>query len=914
MQWFLAAAGLFGPARYLFALMLGTLLALNAGESISAQTNSEFSRTVSYDFQLKIEDVDDLPRKISGHLTIRNWQAEQGYCLFLPYNWHDYGTDRGAIKRFNDITSQRNKPEYSGGQTTLALSGAPKIEDTGSPHLIRLNVPKGWNGDDIVLQLESVAPKLPDAAHNEFILDGFLPVITNCNRPEMSQLSEKVVDYSGKIEIPPHWQFAGSGQLRSSNIIDISANGRGLAFALSRGMKRYATKSQNLPIEVVYSSDYFPGIADTIITTLPIIESMIGPYPFRMVTIVESDELQRSSIPELIAVNKPGQAFANKIQRDWLNWMHWTAVTQLIRQWYGASINTSEEDEWLISGIVEFLALEVLQQIPARFNLFKSGEDGERLISLDYLQMSEFTAASLRRLSPFTVLTDGERKSLDTSTRQHGLSYIRHAFAMRQIKHNVGAREFFSFMRAITAAFMNEQITPGQFFDFTQKLPSPFSPTKREEIAASLMSWWTDFGWPDFSIVDFEVSNRNGRYESSVIVEQEGSIDFPPIIAVTDDDGGTEQTRAEGTAEGKWRAAFSTQFKPKKALVDPTHETFDANRFNNKTGFSGVEFFPGPGKTIHDDKYTVIWLPYGYRLPGEPATIGIGSAVFKYLQSGLLARIEYAPATEQAAYQIRQLYALSDWALRGELSMSYSFDRDRLIELTTVRSPIIPTRTVNISSQIKARYKDHPGEPDLAHHTFAADLTAKPKGTNLPYYYNVAIDGEISPEQGRGFSYKRYFSLLRGSLEIAERVDFGLRLFRGRTDYKGQAPQTALFKPNEVKEANLKVDIQGLERSADLVSIEASVSLPFFLPLPRDSLILTRQMQWRIYYDWGEAYDLDQEYHSRGVGIMMPMGGDISGVGSLAVTRFTFLAILNSAAGSKERKKPGFVFDISGQL
>lgn len=871
-----------------------------------------------FSFVLNVELENGVPNRIRGTLKVRNWNAQdKKYCLFLPYNWQSYGSDRGALKRFNDITAQSTLPKFSGGGTTLSVGSPVTIDATDIDHNIQLMPPKGWGpGEEFVFELESNVPTLPDVGADEFFFDGFLPVITAGCAPSgaPSPASAVPVIYEGVVHTPEGWHYVGSGHLKSTNVVEVYLKSRSYAFALTRNLKLLSQKAGHVPVDIFYTTDEFKSVATTLTEALPIIESYLGAFPFENLNVIESAELQRNNIPELIAINRPGQSFANKIQKDWLNWMHWTAVTQLVRQWFGASIDARPQDEWLISGLVELITLETLAQMPHEYDLIQADKDGHKYFSFNYLQMSEFTAASLRRLAPYTALTDVKRVSIDTASSQHGLAYIRHAFALRQIMYQTGKKEFASFLRTLVNRYQNSQITPEDFYQMTQKLPSPFSPVVRNEIAKNLMQWWTDYDWPDFAIEDFAVKEHSGKFISEILVTQEGTIDFAPIIEVKDDSGGSVTQRAVKNENGLWSASISTRFRPTISVVDPEHESFDSDRFNNRTGFSGIALFPGPGKTVHDDRYSVVWFPYAYRLPGEPFTLGVGSAVFKYVQSGLLGRIETAPTTNQWSYQLRQMYTIPNWAIKGELAVKYDFDNDRISELNAIRSPIINSNSQVFSGQAKVRHKDHPGEPDQAHQTFAGDLTLKPKGQTSFFDYNAGVEAEVSPEQGRGFDYKRYRTVLVSGIKLTDRITTGARYFRGKTFFNGDAPQSAFFKPNEIKEANLKVDIRGIDRSSNLVSWEVSLGLPFYAPIPKDTLVLTRQIQWRFYYDWGKAYDLHKEYHSKGIGIVMPLGGDISGIGSLAVTRFTFLAILNSAAGSETKKRPGFVFDITGEL
>jgi len=910
-------------SQHLFEKILRTsLLAFITTMGVSfccheLRADSNYDRTIKYNFELKVSTNDHgLPDSISGKLSITNFDPSGGKCLFIPYNWSGYGLDRGSIKRFNDITSQRNLLQFTGGGTDITLSSPAKIVSTPINHFLKIEVPSGWSSGDILnFQIDSKIPKLADSSKRELFFDGFLPVIANgCGeRAETTLSSTAAINFTGTIQLPADWEYTGTGASMNS-VATISAKQRSIAFVLTKGLHSHTETIGSLQVNFKYTSPEFKRVIGTINSALPIIQDYFGDFPFKTLNIIETDELQRYSIPEIISINRPKQKFANKIQKDWLNWMHWTAATQLVRQWFGASIDASKRDEWLISGIVEFLTLQTLQEITPVFDLFKEYEGGGQFLSFNYRQMSEFTAASLRRLSPYTTLTDSNLRSIGTEDTQHGLSYIRAAFSLRQIMHMVGIIEFKAFFRAFYLRFQNQSITPQNFYQFVNVLPSPFDSGTRQIFANSLLAWWTDSGWPDFSIESF-TSNREGDlYRVKVEVQQNGTIDFPPIIQVKGRSGNFLSERATKGEDGTWTAYFLANFEPEKALVDPDRETFDSNRFDNKTGWPSLVFFPGTVETIHDDRYSVVWFPYGYRSPGEPAALGVNSAIFKYVQSGIFGRIEYAPSTDQWFYQLRLLYTLPDLAIRGELSFNYTFENDRVTEINAIRTPIIQSESHFLSGQVKVRHRDHPGDIEQTHQTVGADLNLRPRGQPKNFFYNISAETEISPEQGQSFSFQRNKFTAFGILNLNERIGLMTRLFRGKTLFEGTPPDSSLFKPNEIKEANLKVDIRGLDKSADIVSGEASLSLPFYLPIPESTVILSRQIQWRIYSDWGKSFDLDIEYKSRGLGVVLPLGGDISGVGSLAVTRFTFLAILSSSAGDETKKKAGFVFDITGEL
>jgi hypothetical protein len=176
-------------------------------------------------------------------------------------------------------------------------------------------------------------------------------------------------------------------------------------------------------------------------------------------------------------------------------------------------------------------------------------------------------------------------------------------------------------------------------------------------------------------------------------------------------------------------------------------------------------------------------------------------------------------------------------------------------------------------------------EADASKRSTHADLTRHHQKPNFTLRSRFAFRPQSAR---RSFTHRNKIAAM-GMINFTERSGLMLRFFRGRTIFDGIPPESSLFSPNEIKEANLKVDIPNLSKSADIISGEAGLSLPFYLPIPESTVVLSRQIQWRIYADWGKAYDFDIEYKSKGVGVVLPLGGDISGVGSLAVTRFTNL-------------------------
>ncbi len=877
---------------------------------------------VRVEAQVVTELEDQAPRLIQGSLTIRNWRAEGGRCLYLPYQDSDYGEDRGTNRRFEVFSGKAAKISFSGGFLKLKATGPIALLSHKTPAMVEVKTPDGFGPDDeIVLSFEARVPRLPSSNPNDWFYDGFLPqLMPRCLEGGLDPAYYRpslAAHVSGRVRFPTSWEYQGPGTKLTDNSVAIELRARTYAFALGRKFQHKTFAVGSTQVDVAYLTPGFETIAETVVAALPIMAAMFGPYPHKTLAIVETYELQRHGLPGIIAINKPAQQIFGQAQKEWLNWLHWITAVQLARQWYGGAVIAPTPDaDWLISGTTEFATTEALGKIPSRYDLFHF-DGSQAFFTFDYLQVSEFSAATLRRYSPFAVLTRPDYVTRDIWNDQHALQFTKHAFALRQIKNYAGEAAFYGFLRNFTTQSLNGLVTPHDFKAFLGRMPSPFSPQVRKDLHMFLDSWWQKDGWPDFKFRDMQTETLpGGRFLTVVTASQEGAIDFPPIVGLEDDAGNRQKGRASRAKHdpGLWRAEFVSLNPPVEAIIDPGHEAFDSDRFNNSSRWPGIDFFPGGANTLRDDAYTVAWFPYAFRRPGEPFSLGVGSALFRYIQGGAYARIETAPSTKQSAVEVRQTFQMPSVALESDVVFDQNYDNDRTGEVSLLRSPLIAGDPI-IGLAMKARHRQRVGEPDSRHQTTAASLSVKPLGRSRSCAYSLGFEIEKAPEQwADDFAYERKYGTATGSCFITQRSSLGVRLFAGSLFTEGEVPDAAKFKPTSLREARLILDQRGLERSKKLSSAGFDLLLPFHIPLPSDTLILSRQMRWRLFYDFGRAYDLGLYYRSAGLGPVLPFGGDIAGAGSFALTRMSLLVIAYSRVGSEKSPKPSVVFDFTGDL
>jgi hypothetical protein len=181
--------------------------------------------------------------------------------------------------------------------------------------------------------------------------------------------------------------------------------------------------------------------------------------------------------------------------------------------------------------------------------------------------------------------------------------------------------------------------------------------------------------------------------------------------------------------------------------------------------------------------------------------------------------------------------------------------------------------------------------------------------------YNLSVETERAPEAlADGYSYERTYGSALATCEVTTNASLAVRGFAGKLSPFGPVPTAAAFKPTELKEARIRLDKRALPSAKRIASIGTDVLLPFYLPLPSDSLVLTRQMRWRLFHDYGRAEDLDVDYQAAGLGFLLPFGGDVSGAGTLSLTRLTVLAILYGRVDDDVSRQPSVVFDLTGEL
>jgi hypothetical protein len=903
-----------------FVLMMVSFTGLARSSPVGATKN-----TPALDFDISVLEDQSAPSRIKGALS---WSGltpdpENMVCFYLPYEDAEFGSRHGSMGRFETISGIQPQAILHNGQLILDVTtlGVATIKEPPD-HVLRIKLPPNWGiHDRLDMRLEATVPRARFSNPYDWFFDGFLPQkMDQCNTSNFTHphfLYSTYTHFKAHIRVPLDWTYQGPGDIGTNGDVESELTGASFAFALQKGAEKIEFHSAGIPIRFFPRSKSFKSLRSTIEKMLPMIIHRLGTPPFKSLTIVETTEVQRTGLPEIIAINKPSQAFFDKLQVDWINWRHWILLSQIVKQWYGGAISAkSPDDAWLIDGLVEFILLDVLATDQEKWDLFRPILNGKRPLSFTYLQVAEIFAGMLRQNAPFATLTDDSLHTRDGWQAQNSLLFIKQTFALRQIASKTGNSQFFSLLRLATKDWRYKRVSPRDFFDWIDHKPSPISPSLRDEIKEDLLVWWTKEGWPDFTLSEFKIEAlRDGKWAANVECRQLGGVDFAPDLRVIDDTGASYSTKMHTPKKinDSWTTEILTRGRPVSATIDPDHITFDANRFDNSSESPEIVFFPGTTNTLRDDAYTILWVPYPQRRPGEALSLGIGGSIRHYLESGLVLRLEYAPATRRGSYFINQDFKWPKVGLSYNLLASHTYFNDRRLEAALTRSPLF-SKGPRIALSSKIRKKGEAGKPKSDHVTYGFSAAIRPESNWIPCQPSLLVEWEKAPAAWASeFSYEKRTASALGSCLFPKGTQFRLRGFAGALDAIGKPPLTSQFRPNDLFEVGLRLD-SSVMRVNHILAMEADLFLPLVLPIPKDMMILPRQMKWRLFHDLGRSFDNQAIYRSAGMGFFFPFGGDLSGAGSLTVSRISLLTILYQKVGAEVSRRPSIVFDLTGEI
>lgn len=623
------------------------------------------------------------------------------------------------------------------------------------------------------------------------------------------------------------------------------------------------------------------------------------------ILLVETDDFEPVRTPGLVTLNTPQQPAMRYLQQEITHWNVWQLTTQIAQQWFGLGCRAQTiDDHWLVQGLADMLVYSSLIAEKDYFELFGRGESGSPYLNLNYRQAQDLAAASLSLLHPQTALMDEEGVSKHATQDRPFIAFIRHTHILRYLQWKFGQREFQTFIQEATAQCGEESLQPKVFARLVDKY--------RPGLGELTMKYWQSDDWPDASLKGTFV--RDGK--TFVRVHYDNELLLPIDLWVTTKDGSRIVSFVEPVRQDVEVPIEVAESDISKIEINPGRAVFDKDRFNNKTGAPKIAFFPGAARGLEDDAYTIVWLPFATQLPGEPFTIDLAWQSLRYLNSGLTGLVRYTPQTNVTGFNFNYIKALpqSSLLIMAKVGQDdgHVEDGERRMDVTIKRKPLWSLFPY-VNGSTKLRSKQMLGQPRSRHFTSALNIAnASESGHVCGHEEEVESESTLYVPSG-DFKYQRAFGRIGAGCE-SRKFALKVRGFWGSTKAEGIVPRTALFRVQNLDEAHVRLDRPSLPGALRVAAYNLEASTPASLPLPESWFILPRRSQFKTFIDGAQMSDPDAKLTVSGVGYSLPIGGDIAGKDTVTVFRFSLNGIFYRNLNGVVDRKPGILFDFSGNL
>jgi hypothetical protein len=350
--------------------------------------------------------------------------------------------------------------------------------------------------------------------------------------------------------------------------------------------------------------------------------------------------------------------------------------------------------------------------------------------------------------------------------------------------------------------------------------------------------------------------------------------------------------------------------------IDPDRSIFDSDRYNNSSQWTDLNFFPGTARTLADDAYTIVWVPFLQKLPGNELSLQLGWQLFRYVGTGLTGLLVHQPATGKTGFRLQWDTNKPEHSLKLHLRISQDDDRtlpgERETSLTVSRRPLIKG-VPWLDIYTRQRLKQTLGNPDESHLASSLGfwITGEKRRT---CGWRLLGDHAVSSWVPSGdFNYQRSVGLLKANCEVPG-LQWQGQFFTGVSKREGIVPRGGLFQSQDVEEARLRLDHPRLPLVGRLQTWSTDLATPLRLPLPANFLVLPRRSLFKVFADGGRLMEPDHRVLLSGAGLVLPIGGDVVGKQPITFLEFNLLAVLYRKIDDTVDTKPGLLFDFGGQL
>lgn len=848
--------------------------------------------------------------KITTHFDLTPGQ----YCVFWPLNFPEKLNDDLPIKSL-DLWYQRTAKTHllSGRMRTLHISGNFLNLNEELPIYFSKFKKVGTAPVELVYTID-----LPHHAFftpNEIIYKNYLPVVSqNCSTETDKDLNVRL---KTKVIAPKGWQVLSPFNAPTEGNETHLLNGFHSEFILGTGYKLESLQTESADIQLYYRTDEYKSLLPTIKKTLGFYHTNLGPLPTEKLIIFESDYTTAANTLGLIAYLKPRQEFLKSLQEYWLNWSEWAVTAALGYQWFGSLLEADHENhDWLTHSLRDYYVLKALKQEPHAYNVFNSYNHSIFGFKFTYSDFQDLTASSLNTTAPKARLTHDDLQTFVRLRHQNPLLFIRNVMTLRNLESIVGFRSLNSAVRSFyPIGSTPKKISPP---DFARQILAGLRKTNPSSLTISertLKEWWTKSGWPDRKLGEISLKNlSSGQQLVEFDVEEVGQLKVPSDIVVWDKSGKRYALPAstQDSLSRTYKIALDEELD--RIEVDPERTVFDQNRFNNGSEWADFYFFPGNARELYQDAYTIFWFPYAVKRPGENIRLGVQSSTLKYLRGNYLISVETGENGKNTTLNFLNEQETNYPGLNYQFAVSKDYYDQRLAYLKLSLKDINSSVQFPLTLSFLTRAKQEGDDTNTQHGTLGLGAMILPSWRPEPCGFRMELESEQTPsEQGKDqLNYQRSFGTIAGLCNLTSQSQVQLRLFRGVTKSISNTPKNSYFWPQNLSEARIRFDFPPTEPHEWINSAGGDLLLPLYFPFEIGSYVLTKKIKLKLFYDYGEA-SRDTIYRSSGLGLIMPIGGDVVGAGSLSLTKLSFLYVVYQTVNDKKHPA-SFLFDITGEL
>ncbi|NRA66321.1 MAG: hypothetical protein HRU19_17680 [Pseudobacteriovorax sp.] len=857
------------------------------------------SRVVSYQITVDVTEAAlDGKDVFKASASISGLKQGADTCFYLAFNDRNYFIDPSQTINRSLNKDKRVKPRYGG--IRFIEASVPHTELSSS--ILKLKA----DTDPLKLEFAFELPKWSKEAKRQYLFHRFYPqIMSQCPEAEKTSIPTKLdlVDFLIDLRLPATWDLTTPMNVKQGRLTQRS---RFATFNLTKGYRIEEMKVGDIPVTFVANSPTFDRYQEYFKQFYLRTKELLGPLPFQKMIVLESEELEKSSIPGVITINSPKQVGLDKIQTEYLNWSLWQLAFFTAQQWIGTTLwKSNPNEDWFFRGLTDLIAGVILSERPRISNIFAYSGD-KPWLELRYNQGIDLLASFQYLINPDVRILNDSFEVYKPIQDQGDFDYVRHLLLMRFL--NWYLEETFIFQ--IREFYKTNQFKVVTYLDFYQYMIK-VNPALSENLEYYFSLWWSKDDWPDFELESVQyLKSEKGIYTIRADVNQPDDFLLPFDFHVVFKDGSTWKKRfARDTKE--IRQTFRKE--PDYVEINPGREIFDRDRFNNSDEFGGLYFWPGNAERIYDDAYVFVWLPFIGKLPGESLSLMLGLQLFRYVNSGANIVISYVPGESRTGYNATYSTKV-DW-LKANLDLSAVENYGAGLKNQRIVSGLL-YRPFNWNIGVEGRYGlSLRNRSDLLlkedHSTYGSIAEFSNSGIS-PCSRRVQLSVEKtfpnnSTEYLRNFAsaivscqYKSFFTTVGG--------------FVGKVVQETGISTVSLFSPQSITEARVRIDAPTLEAVPDIWSLGLDFEIPVHLPVSSLLFVLPKKSSLRFFYDKARSNSLDRDFSDYGLGLRLPLGGDVVGKRSLAIGSLSILAVLAREYDDVKNNDVGLLIDFVGKL